>query len=134
IAGVDRVGGPEAVPPGLAPLAKPERGVVVENPWIADPPALAEMMSSGTTDRVMLARPLDVREEFGDDEALKCRPDVPLEDPPAEVVDRAKAGVGAVEVRNVRRDPAPLLAADPCRERRSVQHPRARAGCGGPRH
>src|SRR5262245_10567757 len=111
MAGVDRVGGPEAVPPGLAPLAEPERGVVVEDLRVADPPPLAEMVSGGATDRVVLARPRDVGEELGDDEAIGGRPDVLFEDPPAEVVDRAEARVGAVEGRDVRREPAPLLAA-----------------------
>ena len=124
VARVDRVGGPEAVPPGLAPLAEPEGGVVVEDLRVADPPPLAEMVSSGATDRVVLARPRDVGEELGDDEAVGRRPDVLLEDPPAEVVDRAEARVGAVEVRDVRREPAPLLATDPRRERRGIQHPR----------
>ena len=130
---MDRVCGPEAVPPGLAPFAEPESGVVVEDLRVADPPPLAEMVSSGATDCVVLARPRNVGEELGDDEAIGCRPDVFLEDRPAEVVNRAEARVGAVEVRDVRREPAPLLAADPRREHRGVQHPRPRAGRGGPR-
>ncbi len=70
VARPDGVGGPKAILPWLAAATKPERRIIVEIFWVAQPAAFVKMMARRTVDRVILAAPADFRQKFGNDKTV----------------------------------------------------------------